>query len=283
MGKTNNHMKKAHITAIVLAKNESSMIEGCLRGLSWCAEVILLDSGSTDDTALKAERLGARVVHYKHNSFAKLRTEALKYVTTEWVLYIDADERITPTLAKEIAVTVETADYAAIRFKRTNIFFGKELQHGGWQDDVVTRLFKKSHLVKWFGDIHESPEFTGAVGECKTPLIHFSHRSIRDGLYKSAQWTYMEAQLLYESAIPSVTFWTLMRKGVMEFLRRAFFKKGYKDGQVGIMEAVIQGINKVLVYAQVWELQQKPPIEKKYTEYELELQRLWQSVEEAQS
>jgi glycosyltransferase involved in cell wall biosynthesis len=240
----------------------------------------VFDSGSTDDTALKAERLGARVVHYKHNSFARLRTEALKYVTTEWVLYIDADERITPTLGKEIAVTVETADYAAVRFKRSNIFFGKELHHGGWQNDVVTRLFKKSQLVKWFGDIHESPEFTGAVGECKTPLIHFSHRSIRDGLYKSAQWTFMEAQLLYEAAIPPVTFWTLARKGIMEFVRRAFFKKGYKDGPVGIMEAVIQGINKVLVYAQVWELQQKPPIEKKYSEYELELQRLWQDTEE---
>ncbi len=278
MGKASNLMKKLAITAVVLAKNESQMIDGCLRSLEWCTEVLVVDTGSHDDTTLKAEQLGARVIHYKHTSFAKVRTEALKYVTTEWLVYIDADERVTPTLAKEIAVLIETTDATVLQLQRENIFFGKQLQYGGWGRDAVQRVFKKDHLVKWFGDIHESPEFTGTVVACKSPLIHFSHRTVRDGLYKSAQWTYMEASLLAAAGVAPVTLFTLIRKGSMEFIRRIFFQNGYKDGSTGVMEAVIQAINKVLIYIQVWELQQTPPIEKKYAEYEAELVRAWNDI-----
>lgn len=270
-------MKTQHITAVVITKNESSMIEGCIKCLQWCTTIIVIDTGSTDDTVAKAERLGAVVIQLNLTSFAKIRTEALKYIQTEWCIYIDADERVTPTLAKEVAVRIETSAADALSFSRENIFFGQHIHHGGWEKDTVTRAFKKSSLKRWFGDIHESPEFSGETVTCQTALIHFTHRTVKDGLIKSAQWTQMEAQLLYAANIPAVTFWTLLRKGSMEFVRRAMLKKGYKDGQVGLIESLIQGINKVLVYAQVWELQQKPPIEKKYSDYETELIKAWNS------
>ncbi len=270
-------MKTQNITAVVITKNESAMIEGCLRCLQWCTAVIVIDTGSSDDTVAKAERLGARVIQLNLVSFAKIRTEALKYVQTDWCIYIDADERVTPTLAKEVAVLIETSAANALEMHRENIFFGQHVEHGGWEKDSVTRVFKKTSLKRWFGDIHESPEFSGMAVLCQTPLIHFTHRTVKDGLIKSAQWTYMEAELLHAAHIPTVTFFTLIRKGMMEFIRRGIFKKGYKDGEVGLIEALIQGINRVLVYAQVWELQQKPPIEKRYSDYETELFKAWNS------
>jgi glycosyltransferase involved in cell wall biosynthesis len=263
------------ITAVVLARNEEAMIGACLDTLRWCAATVVLDDGSSDNTSKIAESKGATVISFSHRSFARKREEALKRVKTEWVFYIDADERVTPTLAKEIMVHVETNAAAAFRILRTPIYFGTTLHHGGWESDFVTRVFQTAALQGWQGEVHESPVFTGSEITLKTPLVHLTHRDTVSGLYKTASWTPMEAAELYKAGVAPVTFWTLLRKGTMEFVRRIILKRGYKDGMVGLVEATIQAINRVLVYIQVWERQQKPPIEKRYQQIEAELQDAW--------
>jgi glycosyltransferase involved in cell wall biosynthesis len=267
-------------TAIILTKNEEAMIEGCLRTLSWCDEVLVIDDNSTDDTAKLAEKLGARVVEFSHPSFARKRNEALKHAEGDWLFYIDADERVTPTLAKEILVNIETDHAPALTFKRINYCYGHELQHGGWGDDQVTRVFKKTALEGWEGDIHESPVYQGKAHALVSSLLHFTHRNTEDNLRKSADWTKREAELLFKAGEKPITFLTLIRKGVMEFIRRAIFKKGRKDGLVGLIEALVQGTNRIMVYIQVWELQQKPSLPDRYTQREEELQKLWQQEQE---
>lgn len=269
-------MKKPTISAIILAKNEADMIGACIETLQWCNEIIVIDDGSTDETVSIAENKGAQVITFKHSSFARRREEGLKRAKTDWVFYVDADERVIPTLAKEIIVFAETGTATALMLRRSNIYFGQALSYGGWGDDLVTRVFKRQALTGWFGDIHESPKFTGDTQELKTPLVHLTHRDTVSGLYKTAAWTPMEADALYEAGTDPVTFFTLIRKGGMEFLRRAVIKKGYKDGMVGLVEATIQAINRILVYIQVWERQQKPPIAQKYQKIESEIQQLWQ-------
>lgn len=268
-------MNKQTISALIIAKNEETMIENCIKSLSWCSEIIVIDSGSTDKTREIAESYGASVISFKHDSFARLREEALKRATSQWVIYIDADERVTPILAKEIMVNIETTSAEAFRLTRENIYFGKKFEWGGWQDDKVERVFKKESLMGWTGDIHESPNFKGELIDLKTKLLHFTHRNTVSGLIKTANWTPIEAGELYKSNVSPVTFVTLMRKGCMEFFRRAIFKKGYKDGQEGLIEALIQGINRILVYIQVWELQQNPSIKEKYNKKEAEILSLW--------
>lgn len=268
-------MKSSEITAVIIAKNEAQMLKSCIKTLQWCSEVLVIDDGSTDDTAKIAEQVGARVIQYSNSSFAKLRNEALKHVKTNWIFYIDADERVTPTLAKEIMVHMETSEASALRMPRSNIFFGRTFAHGGWEDDTVTRIFKKSELKEWQGMIHESPIFEGDVVDLQTSLTHFSHRNIVAGLHKTASWTPMEAELLYDSGLPRVSVITILRKGLFEFLRRGVFKMGYKDGEAGLVEAIIQGINRMLVYAQVWELQQKPPLSDQYTSHEAKIRKQW--------
>lgn len=265
------------VSAIIIAKNEESMIEACIKTLHWCSEVLVIDNGSTDETAKKAEKLGAKVIGIKHSSFARLRNEGLKRAKNDWVLYIDADERVTPTLAKEICVSVETHTADVFAIPRSNYFYGTLLEHGGWETDVLERLFFKEKLTEWTGDIHESPQYSGEKAQLNTPLIHVSHRSTQDGLLKSADWTLREARLLAGADTAQVTPLTVFRKAGMEFFRRAFLKKGYKDGIAGTMEAIIQGINRALVYIQVWELQQQPPLPSRYQEIEDTIRETWKS------
>lgn len=264
------------ITAVILAKNEEQMIGACIETLGWCSSILVLDDGSTDKTAQIAEAKGAQVLGFSHTSFARKREEALKRVKTPWVFYIDADERVMPTLAKEIMVQVEASGAVALRLKRTPIYYGKTLSYGGWESDFATRVFRVSALAGWQGEVHESPIFAGSEITLKTPLLHLTHRDTVSGLYKTASWTPLEAEALFRAHIPPVTFLTLVRKGGSEFLKRAVFKKGYKDGMTGLVEATIQAINRVLVYIQVWERQQKPPIKEAYQDLEDHVKELWQ-------
>lgn len=267
---------KTTISAIIITKNEEKMIANCIQCLQWCNEIVVIDDSSTDKTASIAENLGAKVVSFSHPSFARKRQEGIKRSRGEWLIYIDADERVLPLLAKEIQVNIETESAQVFSLQRKNLFYGQELQHGGWGVDTLERVFYREVLDSWQGDIHEGAKHTGTVKELKTQLIHLSHRDTISGLYKTAAWTPMEAKALYEARVPKVTFFTLLRKGVMEFIRRAVIKKGYKDGEVGLVEAVIQAVNRVLVYVQVWELQQKPSIPEKYDQKEKEILELWQ-------
>ncbi|MFH1967492.1 MAG: glycosyltransferase family 2 protein [Patescibacteria group bacterium] len=264
------------VTAVVLAFNEQQMIEACLNTLRWTGEVLVIDTGSSDETVKMAESWGARVVSIKSPSFAYLRTEALKYVKTPWVLYIDADERVTPRLAQEILVNIETNSAEALAFNRQNVYFGRVMKGGGWQTDQVTRAFLVEKLKTWQGIIHESPVFAGQQKLLASPLIHLTHRNAIDGLYKTALWTPKEAELLAKSdKTPDVNFGLIVKKMSREFIKRAYLKGGIKDGQTGLIEALIQGINRALVYIQVWERQQIPSIGERYQKKETEIRQDW--------
>lgn len=270
-------MTNNSITAVILAKNEEQMLPGCITCLEWCDQILVMDNGSTDTTNEVAEKLGAKVISFKHSSFARIRNEALKHVTTDWILYIDADERVTPELSKEISVVIETEPVSALQFNRQNYFFGELFKHGGWQSDVVTRLFKVSELKEWTGVIHESPQYSGKSKILSFPLIHFSHRNVADGLYKSVSWTKLEADLLSKAISFEVSEWTIIRKSLSEFCKRYFVKQGYKDGKAGFFESVIQAFNKAIIYIQVWELQQKPSIAQKYQNLEKDIVKHWKN------
>lgn len=263
------------ITAIVLSFNDESLIANCLETLQWCDDIIVVDNGSDDQTVDIAKRNGARVLKDTTSNFGERRTKALAAVKTDWVMYIDSDERVTPRLFQEIAVHIESGSEASMSMHRQNICYGHELNHGGWEHDVVTRVFKREHISGWTGSIHESPQFSGELLKLHTPLIHLTHRSVEDGLRKSANWTKKEAKLLHEAGEPPVTLFTLIRKGSMEFLRRAVFKQGHKDGMAGIVEAMTQAINRVIVYMQVWELQQIPTPPESYQQHETQIATEW--------
>ena len=268
---------KPRIAAIILTKNESQMIANCLTTLQWCDEVWVVDNDSTDGTAEIAEKQGAKIFKDKAKSFAERRNQVLSRINTDWVVYVDADERVTPQLAREIMVQAETTTANALAMARQNMMYGNFFAHGGWQEHV-TRVFRKTHFRGWHGEIHESPQFEGEAVLLHSPLLHFTHRNTIDGLYKTISWTPIEAELLAHAHTPPVRVTTILRKGIMEFLRRGIFQRGYQDGMAGWIEAIVQGINRMLVYIQVWERQQQPSLPEKYHAEEKRLVELWKTT-----
>lgn len=271
-------MSLPNITAVIITKNEELMIANCVETLRWCKEILVIDSDSQDQTPQIAERLGAKVVSTHAQSFAERRNVGLEHVKTDWLFYIDADERVTPQLAKEILVQIETTTAGALEMHRQNMMYGKFFLNGGWGNEFVQRIFRKQTLAGWKGDIHESPIYEGEIIRLHSSLFHLTHRNTIDGLYKSAAWTPLEAKLLFDANIPPVTGTVLLRKTVMEFVRRAFFWSGRKDGIEGLIEAGIQAMNRFLVYVQVWELQQHPSLSEKYHEKEMDFMKMWKKT-----
>jgi glycosyltransferase involved in cell wall biosynthesis len=277
MGESDSkNTSRKSITAIVITKNEESMIANCLASLRCADEVIVVDSGSTDNTLGIANREGAMIVEVSEGSFATWREAGLHAAHSDWVFYVDADERVTPKLATEITDTIQFTSNAAFALARNNIHFGKWLEHGGWETDKIVRLFRRTALKSWSGEVHESAQVDGILGELKEPLVHLTHRNIKDGLVKSAVWTDIEARLLFDARTKPVKPFTLVRKFLMEFIRRLVIKKGYKDGMEGWIESFQQAINRFFVYERLWELQQKPSVEERYQAIEKEIVRQWE-------
>jgi len=265
------------ISAIVIARNEADMISNCLETLKWCDEVIVVDNNSNDHTEEIAQLWGARVIAGQ-GDFAQLRNLGLQKCKADWILYIDADERVIPDLAQEIRAAMIDTTHTALSLNRSNVLYGHLLHHGGWDQDRVVRLFKRDQLLKWEGQVHEHALVDGTSGELKTQLLHLTHRNVVDGLIKSSHWTPIEAELLYQAGTSKVKATTIIRKGIMEVWRRIVVKKGYQDGVAGWVEAIVQGINRMLVYIQVWELQQKPSLPDRYQKFEAQVSHLWKQI-----
>ena len=246
------------ISAIVITKNEEKNIKDCLSCLDWVDEIVLIDSGSTDKTREIAGKMGAKIYICSKKGFDERRNLGKKKAQGEWLLYVDADERVSSKLKEEILKTINNPkNCSAFEIPRLNIFFGRPMKHGGWYPDFQTRLFKKNDLRHWFGKIHESPNVNGKTGKLKNYFIHLSHCSIKESFEKSAVWTQMEADLFIKANHPPVKVYHLIKVPLVEFFSRVFIKKGFLDGTVGWLEGAIQAFNKFLIYGQIWEKQQK--------------------------
>jgi len=241
------------LSAVVLTHNSGAVISDCLQSLRFCDEIIVVDSGSIDNTLKLAA--SARIYKRKLVSFSGQRNFGLKQATYPWVLMIDSDERVPIELAKEIKAAIITDSYSAYRVKRLNYFFGRAMKHGGYWPDWQIRLFRVKDFLKYSGSVHESPHFTGLLGSFANYLTHYSHNNLSECLAKSIIWTKKEAVEFVKAGHPPVSWWRLMKVMVWEFCHRYFKKLGFLDGYVGLVEALIQAMNRFYVYQQVWELQ----------------------------
>jgi glycosyltransferase involved in cell wall biosynthesis len=258
-------MAKLDLTVVILAQNEAANLSQLLPTLSWAAEVIVLDHGSTDATAAVARQAKVCVIKVTGDNFASLRKQALGQIITQWLFYLDADERVPASLQQELKkkLAAQTSTQA-FSLRRRNFCYGQELKHGGWEQDWVTRVFRRSALQGWQGAIHESPVYEGETSRLVAPLWHFTHQNTAANLVKSSQWTIKEAELLAADSSMPITKWTIWRKFWGEFYRRYYRGQGRRDGLVGFIESFTQACNRAWVYIQVWELQQQPSLPERY-------------------
>lgn len=255
----------ASISAIVITLNEEKLLPNCLHTLAWADEVIVVDNGSTDKTIAIARQNKAIIVRQPEADFSQLRNQGAKVARSDWLFYVDADERVTPRLKKEILTTInQNPQPAAYQIPRYNYQLGKLMLHGGWYPDYQTRLIRQSALKSWQGKLHEFPLIAGYTGKLKQPLIHLTHRDLDQMLIKTRQYVTLEAELMLENNHPPVKVKHLFAAFLSEFFHRALRQSGWRDGLAGWLEVFYQAFNRLLIMMKLAELQQKPKLQEIY-------------------
>lgn len=272
MDTRSNKFKKGRgdkgISAVIIAKDDEKIFD-CIRSVAWCDEVIVIDTGLDNERIVRSKKLGAGVYKYEGGSFNDWRNEGLKRAKGDWVLYIDTDERVTEELKSEILKLVSSFHHVkrgslftfsnnvpvAYAIPRRNIILGKEMRHGGWWPDYVKRLFKKSALKKWRGELHEEPIFEGVMGHLENSLIHIKEDNLSDMVRKTNTWSEIEAKLMFDAGHPQMNLPRFFSVIFREFWYRFGVKKAFLDGAQGIIFGIYQVYSRFISYAKLWELQ----------------------------
>jgi len=246
------------ITAIIPTKNEEKNIERCVKSLLWCDKIIVVVTG-TDKTADIAKKLGAQVVERKETSkkddFEKVQRTinwAIKTCTTDWMIRVDADEVVTPELAKEIVSILKSNKTvnspAAYGIPRKQFFLGTFLKGGDWAYDRLTRLFQpKFCLYDPIVKIHEQIKVNGEIGYLKCSLLHFSHPDQKTLLKKFYSYTTLEAKQIKETRLSA--FLKLIFLPFYIFFRWMIYHHGYRDGWIGLLAGLMRAYYEVLLYS----------------------------------
>ncbi len=265
-------MKK--LSVIILAKNVADEIIPAIKTSQFASEVIVVDTGSTDNTVEVCRKLGAKIVHDTGDSFSKWRNSGAKEAKGEWLLYLDSDERITVKLAREILSTIEEPQFEAYTISRYEIFLGKHLNH--WGDPRVLRLMKKDALKRWEGKLHEQPKINGKIGDLRHQMVHLSHKNIDEKVINTLKWSKLEAQMLVDINHPPMKGWRFIRIMLTEFWSRAVRQRLWKDGTEGWIEIIYQMFSKFMTYERLWEAQRKPSLSETYKKVDQDLMKEWQ-------
>lgn len=252
------------ISAVILTKDEAHMIANCINSCRPLAdEIIVIDNGSADNTVEIALQKGAQVHVSMNMSFAHRRELGASLTKGEWILYVDADERVTPELAQEIKQVVSTdTTHAGYVINRKDYYFGQERP----LFSPMHRLFKKASLKGWEGELHETPLVEGPVGHLTHYFLHFTHTDI-DSMFKNTMsWSTKEARLRFHANHPPVVWWRLPRVFFTGFWNSFVTQKGYTCGTAGWIEAMYQGCSLFFTYAKLWEMQNDNKIRQSYAE-----------------
>ena len=232
----NNHqlaISNYQLSIIILTLNEAEHIVDCIQSLDWADGVLVFDSYSDDETVALAMEAGAEVVQCKFENYAQQRNAALAVVgETDWVFFVDADERGTLELGAEIRRVMGECEEAGWYVPRHNYIFGKLTRGAGWFPDHQLRLFRAG-AVQYDRPVHEVAEVDGAVGYLQNPLIHYNYRDVAHFREKQVKYTLYDAGILYQQhIIPK--FYTPYTQPLRHFYWRFVTLHGYRDGLHGL-------------------------------------------------
>jgi len=242
------------LSVAVIARNEADRIGRLLDSTAFADEVLVVDSGSTDETVRVCRSAGARLVHLECQGYAAQKQSALELAHGEWVLNLDADEAISDRSAAEIMLAIEKAppDVAAFSMPRLSRYLNRWIRHGGWYPDRKVRLVRRGS-GKWVGDgIHEKLEVSGRVEKLKHPILHYVYRSISDQVRTINNFSTVTADHVGRSGTRLYLLYGLVH-AVGKFLECAIWKMGILDGMAGLVIAVNSSFYVFLKHAKTWE------------------------------
>lgn len=246
------------LSAVVLTKNEEKNIERCLQSLGWVDEIIVIDDFSRDNTVKIAESRGARVFQKKlERDFSSQRDFGLEKVKHDWVLFIDADEVVTSSLAKEIVRRLKKTSANGFQIPRKEFFINRPLRSADkpswdWSPGPLKllRLGKKTS-GKWQGKVHEVWKIRGKIGDLHQPIYHYSYTNLTKALKKINFYSSIRAESVFKkggkiSAIQIFTYPTV------KFLKNFFWHLGFLDKTTGLIFSTLMSLQSFLVKAKLW-------------------------------
>jgi hypothetical protein len=242
------------LSVVVITRNEADRIGRLLASVTFADEVVVVDSGSTDDTVRICRAAGAKVVHRDWQGYAEQKQAALELGSGEWILNLDADEAISDLSATEIFLAIAKAPSDAVGFSmpRLSRYLNRWIRHGGWYPDRKVRLVRRA-MGKWIGEgIHERLEVSGRVLELKQPILHYVYRSISDQVRTINSFSTLTAEHAGRAGTRLYLLYGLLH-AVGKFLECAVWKMGFLDGMAGLVIAVNSSFYVFLKHAKTWE------------------------------
>lgn len=239
------------ISAITITKNNGVHIGACLDSLRFCDERIVVDSGSTDDTIAIAREKGATVTHHDWPGFGPQKNFAMSLVSGEWILWLDADEVVTPELASAIRSAVERGDADGYEISRLSSFCGRPMRHSGWHPDYVLRVFRRSQGSFTTGISHDHVILDGTVKRLPGLILHYPVARLEDAVKRVDLYSTLGAQEMVASG-RRVWFITGIVRGLFAFLRAYLLRAGFLDGREGFLLAVTNAEGTYYRYMKAW-------------------------------
>ena len=251
-------MDRPAISACIITYNEEQNIRECLESLKWVDEIIVVDSMSTDSTVSICREYTDSVIQKTWEGHVKQKNFAINQARNDLVLCLDADERVTPELRKEIekCLSEDSGEVDGYYCSRHSYYLGRWINHGGWYPDYKLRLFKKSR-GKWGGkDPHDKVILEGTTKYLQSELHHFVYRNLSHQLQTVDNFSTITAQELNNEG-EHFTVLKLLSRPTLKFLGTYFLKRGFLDGMPGLIISVVSSFYVFLRYAKLWEKQRQ--------------------------
>lgn len=226
------------LSVIIITRNEAGMIRRCLSSVSWAHEIIVVDSGSTDDTVAICQEFTPHVITAAWPGFGPQKNRALALATHPWVLSLDADEYLTAEAQTEIRQLLSDGPRVdAYRIPRLSSYCGRFMRHGGWYPDYVTRLFRRDRCLFSNDLVHERLLVKGPVGTIRAPLYHETYRDLEEVLHKIDTYSSAGA-LMAQGKGQRGSLLSALVHSLWSFVRTYFVRLGLLDGPEGLMLAI---------------------------------------------
>ena len=223
------------LTVIIPTYNEEGYIEDALKSVAFADEIILIDSFSEDATVLLATPLVSKVISREFDNFSNQKNEALKQAKGQWVLFLDADERVSKSLEKEIIDTIENSVHSGYKINFPHFYMNRFLYN---HSDDVLRLVKREGAY-YMGEVHEKLQCQGSVGKLKNKMLHYTYKDLHSYLTKKERYAWFQAKQQYAKG-KRATWMHLWFKPMFRFFKSYIIKGGYRDGIPG---RTVAGVN----------------------------------------
>ncbi|WP_313114600.1 glycosyltransferase family 2 protein [Aequorivita sediminis] len=222
------------LTVIIPTFNEEAYLEDALFSVAFADEIIVVDSYSTDKTPEIAKKYTTKFLQRRFDNFSNQKNFALNEATGDWVLFIDADERVTHSLEAEILETIENPKHGGYKINFPHFYMNRFLYH---HSDDVLRLVKRKG-AKFTGSVHEKLHCSGSVGKLKNKMLHFTYKGLDNYIQKKESYAWFQAQQLFEKG-KKATWFHLFIKPTYRFFRSFVLKGGFRDGVPGLTVAAV--------------------------------------------